>query len=216
MRGEPAGDLLAMRRTDVVTHQMNRPDVLGNLLGHVCQEGDAVLLPCACIPLAIDPTGTGIESRTEVEGSGACILMFILVGPVLRLGWPGRGQPRTRPQRSLLVPRAAHLSVAEWTRVEIDEGGAGGIQCGIPGGCGLPPAVLTPGCQVRRGQDAAHGRRGKLRHEPVREELPRPFGTIPRGEATAEPIGAFTGQAYHVNGDRRGKTHPWRRGRGRP
>ena len=42
MLGEPSGDVFAMMRTDIVTDQMNRPDVLSNLLIQVFQEGDAL------------------------------------------------------------------------------------------------------------------------------------------------------------------------------
>ena len=92
MLGEPSGDLLAMMRTDVVTHEMNRPDVLGNLLVHMFQKGDAFLLPF---------------------------------------------------------------------------------------------------------------------------KLPRQFGAVPLGEDTAQPIGAFTGQAHDVDGDLRGENRPWHRGQER-
>ena len=92
MLGEPSGDLLAMMRTDVVTHEMNRPDVLGNLLVHMFQKGDAFLLPF---------------------------------------------------------------------------------------------------------------------------KLPRQFGAVPLGEATAQPIGAFTGQTHDVNRHLWGKNRPWHHGQGR-
>ncbi len=84
-----------MMRTDMVTHPMNRPDVLGNLLIQVFKEGDAFLLSLADITLPIDSVGPGIEGRKEVEGARACRLVLIPVGQVLRLRWPGRGQPRT-------------------------------------------------------------------------------------------------------------------------
>ena len=75
--------------------------------------------------------------------------------------------------------------------------------------------MMAPGFQLMRGQDPADGRGGDVRHKPVRDELPRQFGTIPLGEATAEQIGAFAGQAHHVNGDLRGENRPWRRGQER-
>src|SRR5215207_2164806 len=94
MLGEPLGDVFAMMRTDIVTHQMDRPDVLSNLPVQVFQEGDAFLLPFAFITLSIDPARTGIKGGKEVEGASAFVLVLIPVGQVLRLSWPGLGQPR--------------------------------------------------------------------------------------------------------------------------
>ena len=111
MLGEPSGDVFAMMRTDIVTYQMNRPDVLSNLLIQVFQEGDAFLLPFALITLAIDLARTGIKGRKEVEGASACVLVLIPIGQVLRLRWPGRGQPRTRLQRGLLIQREDDLVI---------------------------------------------------------------------------------------------------------
>ncbi len=76
--------------------------------------------------------------------------------------------------------------------------------------------MMAPRFQLMRDQDPADGRHGDILHKPVRDELPRQFGTVPLREATAEPIWAFAGQAHDVDGDRRGKNRPWRRGRGRP
>ena len=76
--------------------------------------------------------------------------------------------------------------------------------------------MMAPGFQLMRGQDPADGRGRDVLYKPIRDELPRQFGTVPLRQATAEQIGAFAGQAYHVDGDRRGKNRPWHRGRGRP
>ena len=80
-----------MMRTDIIAHQMNRPDVLSHLPVQVFEEGDAFLLPFAFITLAIDPARTGIKGGKEVEGASTFVLVLIPVGPVLRLRWPGRG-----------------------------------------------------------------------------------------------------------------------------
>ena len=216
LRGEPLGDGLTMRRPDIVTDKMTRPDVLGNLLIHVFQEGEAFLLSFACIPVSIDPSGTGIEGRKEVEGASACLRGLIAVGQVLRLRWLGRGQPRTRLQGGVLVTREDHLVIVEWTCVVIEQFGDRGIKCGISWLLGRPPQLLAPRFQLRRGQDPADGRCRNVLHEPICDELARQVGTVPWREATAEPSGAFAGQAYHVDGDRRGGNRPWRRGRGRP
>jgi hypothetical protein len=68
-RGEPSGDVFAMMRPDMVTHQRHRVDGLGQLLIQVCQEGDACLLACAGITRAIDPARTGLEGGQEVFSS---------------------------------------------------------------------------------------------------------------------------------------------------
>src|SRR5512132_2207059 len=146
MRGEPLGDVLAMMHTDMVTHQMDRPDVLSHLPVQVFQEGEAFRLPFACITLAIDPARTGIKGGKEVEGASACVLVRIPVGPVLRLRWPGRGQPRPRRQRGLLIQREDHLVIAEWTRVEIDHVGDRGIKFGLSRNSrGWPRGVMRSG-----------------------------------------------------------------------
>ena len=75
--------------------------------------------------------------------------------------------------------------------------------------------MLAPRLQRRRGQNPAHGGGGDVLHAPRGDELPRQFGAIPLGQATAQRIGAFAGQAYHVERDLRGKNRPWPRGQGR-
>src|SRR4030095_10688555 len=90
MRGEPAGDVLAMMRTDMVSDQMNPPAGLSHLLIQVFQEGDAFRLPLVFITLAIDLARTGMKGRKDVEGTSACVLGLIAIGPVLRLRWPGQ------------------------------------------------------------------------------------------------------------------------------
>jgi hypothetical protein len=97
----------------MVAPQRNRLDVLGNLLIQVFQEGAAFLLPFACVTLSLDPAGTGIEGRTEVQGARTYVLVRILVGSVLRLRGPGWGPPRTRRQRGLLIQGVDDLVIAE-------------------------------------------------------------------------------------------------------
>ena len=215
MLGEPSGDVFAMMRTDMVTDQMKRPDVLSTLLIQVFQEGEAFLRPLACITWALAPASAGIKGGQAGEGASAFVLVRIPVGPVLRLSWPGRGQPRTRRQRGLLSQREHHLVSAEGTRVELDHVGDRGLQCGITWVLGRQPEMMPPGCPLRRRHDPADGRGRDVRHEPVRDQLPRQLGTIPLGEATAEQIRAFAGQAHDVDGDRRGENRPWPRGQER-
>ena len=88
-RGEPAGDVCALRRTDLVTHQRQRPDGFPPLSGHVGQEGAACLRSVTGLPLALAPARTGSHGGTEVEGASPCGLVRIPVGP-------GRGEPRRR------------------------------------------------------------------------------------------------------------------------
>lgn len=199
----------------MITYQMNRPDVLSNLLIQVFQAGDAFLLPLACITLAIDLARTGLKGRKEVEGARACVLVLIAIGQVLRLRWPGRSSPRPRLQRGLLIPREDDLVIVAWPRVEIDHVGDRGIKVVIAWVLGIQPEVMAPGFQLMRGQDPADGRGRDVCHEPIRDKLPRQLGTIPLGEATAEQIRAFAGQAHDVDGDRRGANRPWRRGQER-
>jgi hypothetical protein len=95
-RGEPSGDVLALRRTNLVTHQMHRPEGFTHLPGHVCQEGAACLRSLTGLTLALAPARTGSKGGTEVEGASTGVLVRIPVGPVLRRRGPGRGEPRRR------------------------------------------------------------------------------------------------------------------------
>jgi hypothetical protein len=194
-----------MMRTDIVAYQMNCPDGLSNLPVQVFQEGDAFLLPFAVITLSIDPARTGIKGGKEVAGVSAFVLARIPVGQDLRLRWLGRGWSRTRRHSGLLIQRGTHLVIAEWPRVAIDQVGDSGIKFGSPSGLGIQPEMMAPRCQLVHGQDPADGCRREVRHEPVRDELLRQFGSVALREATAEQIGAFAGQAHDVPGDRRGK-----------
>jgi hypothetical protein len=71
MGGEPFAHLFPMMGTDIVAHQMNRADMLGNLAVQVLQKSDEFLLPLAGITLAIHLAGTGVKGREEIEGSRA-------------------------------------------------------------------------------------------------------------------------------------------------
>ena len=71
---------------------------------------------------------------------------------------------------------------------------------------GLEPDMLGPGFQMMRGQNPAHRSGGDRLDDPLRHKLPGEFGAIPRGEATAQQIGALAGQAYHMDRDLGGKT----------
>jgi hypothetical protein len=216
MPGQPSGDIFAMMRTDMVTDQMNRPDVRGNLLVQVFQEGEAFLLPFAFITLSIDPSGTGIEGRKEVERASACLLVLIPVGKVLRRRWSGQGPSRARLQGGLLVQREHQLILTQRASIEVDECSDGRIEGRVPRWLRIEPALMAPGLELVGEQKTPDGGGGDDVNNPLRDELPRQFGTIPWREATAAPIGAFAGQADRVDGDRRGKNRPWRRGRGRP
>jgi hypothetical protein len=204
-----------MLRPDMVTDQMNRPDVLSTLLSQVFQAGEAFLLPLACLTLAIDLARPGRKGRTEVEGASACVLVLRAMGPVLRLRWPGRSAPRPRLPRGLRLPREDDRGLVEWPRVEIDPVGDRGIKVVIAWVLGIQPEMRAPGLPLRRGQEPADGRGRDVCHEPSRDTLPRQRGTIPLGEATAEQSRAFAGQAHDVDGARRGENRPWRRGQER-
>jgi hypothetical protein len=141
-----------MMRTHMVTHQMTCPEGLGPRPVHGFQEGDAFRRPLAGLTLARDPARPGIKGGPAVEGASACRLVLIAVGPVLRRRGPGRGQPRTRLQRGLLIQREHHRVIAEWTRGTRDQVGDSGRQGGIPGVLGRPPAMRAPGLQLMGGR----------------------------------------------------------------
>src|ERR1700752_4831520 len=103
MIGEPSGDFLTIMCTNIVTHEMNGLDVLGDLPIQMFQQCHEFLLPLACITLPIDLTGTGIEGGKEVESASACVCMFVPIGQVVGLSWQSWGRARPRLQRGLLV-----------------------------------------------------------------------------------------------------------------
>jgi hypothetical protein len=151
----------------MVTHEVKRPDELGNLPVHVFQEGDAFLLPLAFVILFIDPAGIGIESGIEVEGAAAHSLVLVPVGKVLRLAGSGpdlgvatgmfsraaRGPSRLRrvdARRGRSVRRRWHNirhPVVAWDAAR---------------------EMMAPGFQLMRGQAVADGRR-----RDVLDERPR-------------------------------------------
>lgn len=96
--GEPLADLWPLMGADMVTHEMKHRDVLINLAVQLFRKGQAFLLPFACVTPAIDPSGTGIQGRAEMEGTGTSGLVFRTVGQVLGLGRQG-GMP-TGPRLS--------------------------------------------------------------------------------------------------------------------
>src|SRR5215510_14460584 len=89
MISEPSGGFFPMMCTDIITHEVNRPDVRSNRLVQVFQKGDEFSLPFACITLPIHVTRAGIKGGQEVEGASACILVLIPIRQVMGLGWQG-------------------------------------------------------------------------------------------------------------------------------
>ena len=99
--------------------------------------------------------------------------------------------------------------------VEVDARRDGCIQGGIAGVLGRQPAMMAPGFEVMASQNPLYGRGGDTRNHSRSEALAGQFGAILRGEAAAQRIRTFAGEAYHVERDLRGKNHPWHRGQGR-
>jgi hypothetical protein len=87
MISELSGGFFPMMCTDMITHEVNRPDVRSNLLVQVFQKGDEFSLPFAFITLPIDVTRAGIKGGKEVEGAIACVLMLMPIEQVM--GPPG-------------------------------------------------------------------------------------------------------------------------------
>ncbi len=118
-------------------------------------------------------------------------------------------------QGGLLVQGEHYLIRPEGTGVEIDQLGDGGIESGVPGVLRVQPQMMAPGLQLMRGQNPPHRRGGDILNAPLGDELTCEFGAIPLGEAAAQRVRSLAGQAYHVDGDLRGKNRPWPRGQGR-
>jgi hypothetical protein len=215
MVGYPFADFFPMMGTDMVAHQMNGMDALVTLGIPRFQKGDAFPLTLPFITVPIDLASTGVQGGKEMEGPCARILVLGPGGNLLRLGWPGRSVTRSRLQRGLLVHRQDHLIWTQRPCVEVNERGHGGREGGISRLFGIQPDMRAPGFELRCRQHPSHGGGGDVLNDPVRAQLPRQFGTIPRGQAAAQRIRALAGQAYHVDGDLGGKTRPWPRGQGR-
>jgi hypothetical protein len=59
----PLADFFAGMRADVIAHEMNRLDGLGNRRVSRCKKGDAFLLTLAWGTLPIDCSRPGLEGR---------------------------------------------------------------------------------------------------------------------------------------------------------
>jgi hypothetical protein len=205
MIGEPSGDFCTMMCTNVVTHEMNGLDVLGDLPIHMFQQGHEFLQPLACITLPIDLTGTSIAGGKEVESASACVCMFVPIGPGVGLSGQSWGRARPRWQRGRLVHGAYHLIGSQGARGEVDQLSHDGRAGGLSWRLGVEPRMMPPGCQLMSRQKASHGGSGNVRHDPLRDELGRQFGAIPWGAAPPQPIGTRAGQPHHVDRDLRGE-----------
>src|SRR5919197_2195685 len=188
MLGEPFADFFPVMGTNIVTHKMNRPDLLVNLPIQRFEKGDKFLLPLPLTALSIDLARTGVKGRKEVERSRTLVLMLVAVRNVLRLRWLGRRVTRSRLEGGLLVHGQDQLIWAQWTGIEVDELGYGGIEGGVPRLLGIEPHMMAPGFELMRRQNPADGGCRDGRHHALRDELVRQFGTIPLGEATTQQI----------------------------
>ena len=204
-----------MMGTNIVTHKMNRSDVLSHLLIQFFQKGNEFLLPFAFLALPIDPARTRIKSRQEVEGAGTGVLMLVPIGQIAGLGGPRGGWPRPWLQGGLLIDGQYPLILPQGARVEVNQLGNGRIEGGVPWLLGVKPKVMTPGFELMGGQNPSNRGAGDLLNEALSNALTCQFGTIPLGEATPQWIWAFTGEADHMARDLWGKNHPWPRGQGR-
>lgn len=87
MLGKPFADVFALMGTDVITHEMNRSDLLVNLPVQPFEKGDKFLLSLPLIALSLDLARTGVKGRQEVEHPGPFVLMLVAVRNVVRLRW---------------------------------------------------------------------------------------------------------------------------------
>jgi hypothetical protein len=115
--GEPSGDVLAMRRTDRLAHQMNRPAGRGNLPVSRVEEGDACLLAWACITVPLHLAGTGVTGRDAIERPAALVRRRVAIGQMTGRGWPGRGEPGPGLQGEVFSSTERPLSSARRGRV---------------------------------------------------------------------------------------------------
>lgn len=215
MLGEPSTDVFPMMGTDVITHEMNRSDLLVNLPVQHFEKGAIFVLSLPLIALSIDLARTDIKGRKKVERPGPLVLMLVAVRNVLRLRWQGRRMPRSRLEGSLLVHRQDQLIWVQWTGIKVDQLGYGGLEGGVPRLFGREPHMMAPGFELMRRQNPAYSSHRDGCHHTLCDELARQFGTIPWGEATTQQIRAFASQAHEVDGHLWGKNRPWPRGQER-
>jgi hypothetical protein len=116
----------------VITHEMNRADLLVNLPVQHFEKGAKVLLSLPLIALSLDLARTGVKGRQEVERPGPPVLRLVAVRHGLRLRWEGRRVARSRLEGSCLVHRQDQLLWAQWTGLEVDHLRYGGIEGGGP------------------------------------------------------------------------------------
>jgi hypothetical protein len=200
---------------DMIAHELNRLDLGDNLCVPLFQNGDEFLLTLARVTLPQDDARTGVECGKYMQGPTALIFMLIAMGNIPRLSGPRRSKTRTRLSGGFLINGQDHLVILQETCVEVDELRDGGIKDGIAWVLGIQPEMMAPGFEVMARQNPPDGRGGDTLNHALSDELARQFGAIPLGEAAAQRIRTFAGEAYHVDRDLRGKNHPWPRGQGR-
>lgn len=202
--------------TNIVTYEMNRLDVLYNLTVQVFQKRNEFLLPFADITLPKDLTRTRVKRSEQIEGSGTLILMLMPIGQVLRLSGQCGSPTGTRLQGRLLIDGQYHLLGVERPCIKLAEFRDRGIEGDVPRLFRMEPDMMAPRFELMRGQNPTHGGGRDILDNAIHYELSGQLGTIPLGEATAQGVGSFAGQAHHVHRDFGGKTRLWRRGQGRP
>jgi hypothetical protein len=215
MLSSPLPHFLPMMCTDMIAHQMNRPDVLVNCDIYRVEKGHAFPLPLPFITVPVDLASTGVKGGNELARARPLVRMRQAVRPVVGLGWPGRGRSGPRLEGGLLSDGEHQLIRLQGTGVEVNQLGDGRRESGVPRVLGVQPQMMAPGLQRMRGQKPSDGGSGDVRHHARRAELARQFGAIPRGEATTQQLRAFAGEAHHVDRDLRGKNRPWPRGQER-
>ena len=99
----PLADRLPLRRTDLVAPPMNRADILLTLDIHGFANGPDVPLPLAVSPVPVDLASTDGAGGQALARPRPRLLRLDAVGPVVRLGWPGRRPSGPRRQGGLRV-----------------------------------------------------------------------------------------------------------------
>ena len=148
MLGQPCADFFAMVRADVVTHEMNRADLLVNFPVQRFEKVDELSLALPVITVPVDLARTCVKGRKEIEGPGALVLVLVPVRKVLWLGWAGRSVPRSRLEGGLLVHGQDQFIEMQRPRVEVDQFGHRGIEGGVPRLLGIEPHMMAPGFEL--------------------------------------------------------------------
>ena len=203
---EPFLDLFAMMSSDVVTNDMNQSDLRWNFPVYMIEKGDELLLSFAAAAPADDLSRPGIEGGKKIQGSVPFVLMFDEVGKVARFCWLCGANSRSRLEGGLFVERKDDFMGTERAGMRIDEGSNAFVEGFIPGVLCGEPHMAAPGLDFMVEENAANSLRRNARRQPLVNEPPCQFHTVPLRQGSPPDLRPLAGRLYQTRSRlRRGK-----------